>query len=74
MQRWEYTRAVGRSSEDLIERANELGEQGWEMIAVYVFERAGSSLLSKGGPLNAVAYFKRPAGAVSESQDRPLFR
>ena len=51
---WEYTVATGHSAEEIVSRANALGQDGWEMVSCYVLE-AGSFNRTV-----ATAYFKRP--------------
>lgn len=33
-QEWEYTIAVGQVPQQLIDKLNELGKQGWELVSV----------------------------------------
>ncbi len=53
---FEYTFVSGHSAEDVVEKANRLGREGWEMVSTYVLE-AGSFNRTV-----ATAYFKRRMG------------
>ncbi len=63
---WEYTWFHAEGSDalnELMRRANALGEQGWEMVNFAVDEHR---------PYTAVCFFKRPRQAEPEPQRRFL--
>ncbi len=50
---FEYTFVSGHSAEDIVEKANQLGREGWEMVSCYVLEADSFNRTV------ATAYFKR---------------
>ncbi len=53
--RWEYQTTSAQLPEELVTRANALGQQGWEMVSCIVHPN-GTSWNST----VTIAYFKRP--------------
>ncbi len=63
---WEYTwfHAMGDDAlNDMMRKANALGEQGWEMVNLAVNEQK---------PYTAVSFFKRPSQRVKPEPRRFL--
>lgn len=64
LQQWEYTWFHAEGSDalnDLMRKANALGEQGWEMVNFSVDEQR---------PYTAVGFFKRPLQEKPEVRRR----
>ncbi len=51
VRRWEYQVYVAPGPKDLADKANQLGDEGWELIGVLTDERVVS---------RHIGYFKRP--------------